>query len=156
MVDSFFLLFSPLTLADDCQLSTPGMDSMEQLTISLINARGEVVPIKTHIADSEPERQAGYQFVCEEVINTSTILFFYSTPIVARFHMNNVKAPLDIGFFDLHGVLIHHEVMDIYRTEAKPIYGPDAPFQFALEARAGFFKEHQFIPGKSRLVLVER
>ncbi len=146
-------MLSFAAIAEDCRLSTPGMDSMEKAIISLVNANGQLVQIRTHIADNNFERGAGYQFICDEVIDSSTILFFFPEPIVSRFHMNNVKTPLDIGFFDQNGELIHYQVMDIYQTEDKPLYGPNLPFQFALEAKVGFFQAHQLIPGKSKLVL---
>ena len=139
--------------ADGCRMSTPGLMSMDRGTISIIDAQGQVVTIETLIADTETKRRAGYQHICEEVINNSTILFIYPKPIAGRFHMRNVHARLDIGFFDHQGFLIHHETMDTYHSAERPIYGPDQPFQFALEAREGFFAARQLVPGISKLVM---
>ena len=82
--------------------------------ISLLNDSGKIIKLESHIADNTRERADGYQHICEEVINKTTILFVYSQPVGGRFHMQNVKAPLDIGFFDGAGKLIRTMVMDTY------------------------------------------
>ncbi len=140
----------------DCRQSNEGMDSMEVQQISLLNGRGKRFSITAHIADDAAERAAGYQHICPTVIEQTFILFAYQKPIAGKFHMNNVKAPLDIAFFDQKGVLISVQTMLTYDTSgdiSSPLYHPNQPFQFALEARAGFLSENNFTEGLSRLML---
>ncbi len=52
--------------------------------------------------------------------------------------MRNVHAPLDIAFIRADGTFV-----DVLRMDpGLDLYGPDAPYAFALETRAGWFAEH--------------
>ena len=135
-----------------CDPSNRGMEQMEIANISLLNERRQPVELKSFIADDDLERASGYQYICPEVIARTAILFRYAAPTAGRFHMYNVKAPLDIGFFDEGGVLIQSMVMRPYEGE-EILYGPMRKFQYALEARLGFFKENGLSAGSSRLLL---
>ncbi len=139
--------------SSNCEESNLLMAKMEEKEIRLLNDLAKIISIRTHIADDGKKRAAGYQHICESVVNKSTILFVYGQPTVSRFHMNNVKVPLDIGFFDRLGILIHHEVMDVYGSGEHKLYSPGRLFKYALEARVGYFEENDLSPGKSRLVL---
>lgn len=142
----------------DCQFSTRGLAAMQTARIALVNDQQQRITIPSHIADDATERAAGYQHICPAVIARTTILFRYSTPSAGRFHMYNVKAPLDIGFFDENGRLMQYMVMQPYAYDAQNqvkeiLYGPMRKFQYALEARRGFFQEKGLSAGVARLVL---
>ncbi|MEM7196048.1 MAG: DUF192 domain-containing protein [Pseudomonadota bacterium] len=126
---------------------------MSTAKLEIVNRHGEIVEIKSLIADSSFERSLGYQYVCPDVIASSTILFQYPRPIKGQFHMNNVHAPLDIGFFAADGILVTYLVMETYQDNYRPLYGPNEPFQFALEAPVGFFRENGFEVGNTRLIV---
>ena len=126
---------------------------MESARIVLLNAQRQRVELDSLIADDALERASGYQHICPEVIARTSILFRYAAPGAGRFHMRNVKAPLDIGFFDEGGVLIQSMVMRPYGDGDEILYGPMRTFQYALEARAGFFREKGLSAGASRLLL---
>lgn len=136
------LLFAYNTVATECAHSTTALESMQQQEITLINDRGDELLLSSLIADSDLERAGGFQHVCPYVIERSLILFVYNAEIGGRFHMRNVHAPLDIAFFDGAGKLIHTESMQVYNALSEPLYGSDRPFQFALEAKQGFFNTH--------------
>ena len=136
----------------DCQATNEGTETMGVEQVSLVNSRGKLVDITAMIADDANERAQGYQHICSEVIDSTTILFVYPTPIMASFHMSNVKAPLDIGFFDAQGKLVSVQKMETYTETHKPLYSPGRPFRFALEARAGFFAESGFAEQTTRLI----
>ena len=136
-----------------CEKSIERLSKMHVEEISLLNDAGKIINLESHIADDNRERTAGYQHICAEVIDKTNILFVYAQPIDGRFHMQNVKAPLDIGFFDGAGKLIRTLVMDTYDDGNKRLYHPGQRFQYALEARVGFFKEHKLSEGKARLVV---
>ena len=138
--------------AADCHTSNRGMDTMEVREIQLLDAGGKLHVVEAHIADDGAERGFGYQHICKRVIDRTAILFVYDSPTQGRFHMSNVKAPLDIGFFDPSGLLINQQLMTPYAEGESTLYYPGQEFQFALEARRGYFAEHNLVVGKTRLV----
>ncbi len=136
-----------------CAESNRGMERMESARISLLNERRERVEFETLIADDALERASGYQHICPWVIARTSILFRYPAPSGGRFHMRNVKAPLAIGFFDEDGVLIQSMIMQPYGDGDETLYAPMRKFQYALEARPGFFAEKGLSAGASRLLI---
>lgn len=137
----------------DCQLETAAWRHMESSRITLVNDEGKKIQLEARIADEPLERAGGYQYICADVILRTAILFRYNAPTAAQFHMNNVKAPLDIGFFDEHGVLTQSMVMYPYTDGNTRLYGPMQSFQYALEAPQGFFHEKKMSAGSTRLLL---
>ncbi|MGB5707532.1 MAG: DUF192 domain-containing protein [Arenicellales bacterium] len=124
-----------------CVDATEGLLSMDQEKIALVNDSGQEVSLQVFVADDNYERASGFQHICPRVIDKVLILFRYDVESAGRFHMQNVHAPLDIAFFDADGVLISAMLMQTYTEDFRPLFGPGAPFQFALEARQGFFAE---------------
>jgi uncharacterized membrane protein (UPF0127 family) len=147
------LIIGGFDAAANCEQSAKLMSEMQVDEILVTNDSGKIVSFDSHIADNRKKRANGYQHICEEVINKSTILFVYTRPTQGRFHMNNVEAPLDIGFFDDKGKLVRTMVMNTYADGNNKLYGPGSPFQFALEARVGFFDDHDISEKNSRLLL---
>ncbi len=144
--------FTGILSTESCQEVTEGVQAMHTEEVPLLNDHGKIVSFQSHVADDNTERAAGYQYICVNIIDTSTILFVYPQPVSARFHMRNVAAPLDIGFFDDKGKLISVMLMLPYDDGNSRLYGPPQPFQYALEARQGFFADHNLSAGKSHLV----
>ena len=136
-----------------CREVTAGMRAMHTEEVSLLNDQGKVVVFQSHVADDDTERAAGYQYVCANIIDASTILFVYPQPVSARFHMENVEVPLDIGFFDDQGKLFLVMLMQPRDDGDSGLYGPPQPFQYALEAAQGFFVEQNLSAGKSHLIM---
>lgn len=162
---SVWLLFAAVILAGavvwstdtgspvNCREVTAGMRAMHTEEVALLNDQGERVVFQSYVADDDTERAAGYQYICANVIDASTILFVYPQPVSARFHMENVEAPLDIGFFDDQGKLFSVLLMQPRDDGGSGLYGPPQPFQYALEAGQGFFSEQNLSAGKSHLII---
>ena len=144
---------SPAARAQQCALATPGFAQMQAARIALINDGQSRVEFDALIADEPIEQASGYQYICPRVIARTTILFRYDAPTAGRFHMRNVNAPLDIGFFDAGGALLQTMVMQPYEDGAEILYAPMQKFQYALETRRGFFAEHALSAGNSRLLI---
>ena len=121
--------------------------------ITLLDKFGKLRTLEVHIADQPKTRAAGYQHICEKLIHDTAILFVYARENRGQFHMNNVQAPLDIGFFDGEGRLQKVLLMKPYTASDRPIYDPGVPFQYALEARQGYFADSALAEGKARLVI---
>lgn len=137
----------------DCAPTNRGLAQMQSADIELLNARRQRVTVRAFIADEPLEMAAGYQFICPEVVARTAILFRYAAPGAGRFHMHNVKAALDIAFFDARGDLFQALAMRPYRAGEATLYGPMRKFQYALEARRGFLRERHLAAGESRLIL---
>lgn len=137
----------------ECRDRNSGMLTMHLEEISLLNGKGKILKIDSFIADSSAERASGYQFICRNVIDRSTILFVYQQSVMAQFHMRNVTSPLDIGFFDDQGILIKSLQMDTYADGNSRLYHPGQAFQFALEARPGYFHSNDLFDGTARLLI---
>ncbi len=138
----------------NCREMTDGMRSMHTEEVALLNESGKMVVFQTRVADDDIERAAGYQHICANVIDSSAILFAWSKPLSTRFHMRNVKAPLDIGFFDAQGKLFSVMRMQPAGNDGdSELYGPSQPFQYALEARQGFFVERNLSTQRTRLLI---
>ena len=127
--------------ASPCRDTTDGLRAMQRENISISNDAGEVIELEVLVADDNFERAAGFQHICQDVIAETLILFRYKHEVFARFHMQNVHGPLDIGFFNGSGRLIKALRMETYTENSRPLYGPGKPFQYALEAAPGFFAE---------------
>lgn len=125
-----------------CRQSTAGLASMQQERIKLINDQGTPIELDVLVADDAFERASGFQYICPEVIERTLILFRYPLAVNARFHMQNVSAPLDIAFFNGNGKLTGMHLMQVYSGASRPTYGSPSGFRFALEARQGFFATH--------------
>jgi len=130
--------------------TTEAFDKMEVSQIKIINDEGKTIKLKAKIADEDEERLAGFQNIGEGVIEKALILFVFPYEITGKFHMRNVVAPLDIAFIKADGTIIEILRMDPSPTQ---LYGPQSSFKYALEARAGFFKEKKISAGSSKLVV---
>lgn len=139
--------------AEDCKLSTRHWASMHRAVISLHNASGEETKLSVKIADEPGERAAGYQHICPQIIDQSAILFVYPSPQIRSFHMNNVHAELDIGFFDSDGLLLMVTRMKppLEEGSSSNIYSPGRDIKYALETKAGYFADHRLQPGEITL-----
>lgn len=137
--------------------TTKEFDRMATAKVKLVNDDGQEREFEVKIADEIEEQTMGFQHVGEGVIEKALILFVFSEERSTSFHMQNVLAPLDIAFIKADGTIIEIVRMepDPSKTIATKLYGPkdNQAFKYALEARAGFFKEHKLSQGKSKLVI---
>ena len=127
---------------------------MRTCTVWLITDVGKPLTIDVKLADEPKLQAAGFQRIGEAIIEKSFILFVYDREEIRQFHMHNVRAPLDIAFIDSDGTI--QEVLLMKPDAAMPapflnLYKSIKPFQYALEARAGFFKEQGLSAGRGRL-----
>ena len=154
---SFTLLLITIpvkALSGDCVVATSGLAAMQKETISLINDLGAPLDVDVLVADNDFERASGFQHICADIIEQTRILFRYQRPIQARFHMNNVYAPLDIAFFDRDGKLLEVMLMETYSDLSRPLYGPGEQFMYALEAPKGWLRQNGLRTTRSYIRLV--
>jgi uncharacterized membrane protein (UPF0127 family) len=145
----------PTPAASGREQTTPQFEQMGESFVYLLNDEGKTLPLRVKIADEPHEQAAGFQHVGAKLITSSFILFTYAHAAARRFHMLNVPAALDIAFIASDGTILEIQSMEVEsmgRAVPSRTYGPQLPFRYALEARAGFFGEHGISPARSRLL----
>lgn len=142
-----------ISYAEECRLSTQHWASMHQAVISFHHINGEETDLRVRIADEPRERAAGNQHICPQIIDENAILFVYPSPQNRSFHMNNVHAELDIGFFDSDGLLflVMRMKPPLEGSSSSNIYSPGRDIKYALETKAGYFADHRLKPSEVTL-----
>lgn len=100
---------------------------LDALPMGRVLIAGTAYP--AHIADDSRERGQGFQHVPAERIREAMIYFQFPGPLVPRFHMRNVAAPLAIAWIDADGRVIGIDIMRPGRSG----YAPPGPIKAALE-----------------------
>lgn len=135
-----------------CQIETEALRKMEAQPALLVGPNNKQLKIQVKVADDEDERRAGFQHVCPQTIGQTLMLFRFPRSTSVTFHMKNVHAPLDIGFFDERGVLVTVRLMRPYISGGeRPVYPSGQPVRAALEAPQGFFLDNGISSGAWRL-----
>lgn len=73
------------------------------------------------------------------------MIFVYEKPQQQSFWMRDTPTPLDVGFFDAHGVL--QEIYPMYPFDETPVRSRSKELQYALEMNQGWFSAHGVKPG---------
>lgn len=73
------------------------------------------------------------------------MLFVYERPQQLSFWMRNTPTPLDIGFFNAHGML--EEVYPMHPFDETPVKSRSTLLSLALEMNQGWFRENGVRPG---------
>ncbi len=125
--------------------------SSQPLVIETTDARR--IRVTAKVADTDEARWAGFQCATPDEIRTTVIVFDFQREVLGGFHMQNVVAPLDIAFVKASG-----RIFSILRMDPSPSarYGPMGAYRYAIEARAGFFKERGISSGDGLVLLESR
>ena len=73
------------------------------------------------------------------------MIFVYEKPQRMSFWMLNTSIPLDVGFFDSHGVL--REIHPLIPHDRSTVASRASNLRFALEVPRGWFASKQIQPG---------
>lgn len=132
----------------ECARWRKAFGDMPTSTLRLQSARNGRIAIVMKVAATDETRWAGFQCATPAEIMTTVILFDFGGETLGEFHMRNVPAPLDIAFAKESG-----RIFSILRMDPSPtaLYGPMGAYRYAIEARAGFFKEQGILPGDRML-----
>lgn len=117
---------------------------MEVREVHLEGPQSRRIVLTVHVADDRSERAAGFQTLCPEVAQRTSILFWFRRSHVPSFHMNNVHMPLDIAFIDEAGIIRDIQTMLPYiigKQNQQRLWSPPVPVKAALEVKAGLFDE---------------
>ncbi len=73
------------------------------------------------------------------------MLFVYAKPQRMSFWMRNTPTPLDIGYFNAHGML--EEIYPLHPFDERAVSSRSTLMQFALEMNQGWFRANGIRPG---------
>ncbi|MDJ0958008.1 MAG: DUF192 domain-containing protein [Arenicellales bacterium] len=136
--------FSPFAFAQSCSKTTPELIKMEVRDAHLIGPDLQRVTLKVRVADTGSKRAAGFQYICPEVAEHTSILFLFAQSHIPNFHMNNVYMPLDIAFIDKDGRIRDIQTMNpvvLGKKNQPRLWSPKTPVSAALEVKGGLFEQ---------------
>ena len=108
-------------------------EGMGIATLRIERQDGGADRLEVRVADEWAERAQGMQFLSAARIRAYPIWFIFPAPTNVGWHMQNVRAPLDIAWVDEDG-----RVTKVQRMEPeKDGYAADLPARYALEVAAG-------------------
>jgi uncharacterized membrane protein (UPF0127 family) len=144
-----------LALQDDpeCPRWRRAFAGMSSATLVVHTSAGRRIRLPAKVATTDEARQAGFQCATADEIRRTVIVFDFDREVLGGFHMQNVPAPLDIAFVKGSG-----RIFSILRMDPGPSaqYGPLGMYRYAIEARAGFFKDRGISSGDEAVLLESR
>ena len=134
----------PFAFAESCSTTTPELKKMEMRDAHLVGPNLQRGTLKVRVADSGSERAAGFQYICPEVAEHTSILFLFAHSHIPSFHMNNVYMPLDIAFIDEGGRIRDIQTMNpvvLGKKNQPRLWSPKTPVSAALEVKGGLLEQ---------------
>ncbi|MCC5859589.1 MAG: DUF192 domain-containing protein [Ectothiorhodospiraceae bacterium] len=119
---------------DDCEQSTPALESMDWGRVVFRSPDGDTErSLRVRLARDGNQRAAGMQRLCAEAVAANPMLFVFPRPQRPSFHMRNVHVPLDILFIREDGT-----VSEIHRMDpGDGLTTPSSRVRYALELPVG-------------------
>jgi hypothetical protein len=124
---------APATRSSEAAPDVPTGD-VEGFVVVTIELAGETKVVA--LADTPELRRRGLMGV-EDLGDLAGMVFDLGREQTAAFVMRDTLIPLDIAFFGEDGVLDGVMSMTPCEADPCPLYSPDVPFRYALEAPAG-------------------
>lgn len=100
--------------------------------------------VRMQLAVREPEMMRGLM-ERRDLGADEGMLFVYAKPQQMSFWMRNTPTPLDIGFFNRHGML--EEIYPLHPYDETPVRSRSTLMQFALEMNQGWYRANGVRPG---------
>ena len=98
---------------------------------------GETTELCLLMAATSAQRTQGLQGVIQLPADADGMVFVYSSPVTARFHMANTRIPLDIAFVAADGTVADFTALQPCAASPCPTYGTTTPYELAVETPAG-------------------
>ncbi len=106
----------------------------------LVSLRVGEARVSATIAMDEEARRQGLMWR-KSMARDEGILLIYPSEGIIRLWMLNTYIPLDVGFFDRHGVLVGTVSME--PDGGKRLHNSPRPAMYALEMNRGWFKRNK-------------
>ncbi|MBD3287074.1 DUF192 domain-containing protein [candidate division WOR-3 bacterium] len=122
----------------DIEVDIPGVKENRSLRQIEMSIGGEEVTLEV-VVDRE-ERRQGLMYR-DSLAPNAGMLFIFPSNLYGPFWMKNTYIPLSIAFISSDSVIVGIiDRMEPLDTVTK--YMPDAPYRYAVEMNAGWFKNH--------------
>ena len=124
------------TGTDTPQPDTSQVETAQLPVVTIVNSRGERIPVQVEIADTPEERQTGLMgrsALAEE----AGMLFVFDQEQILSFWMKNTLIPLSIAYIDAEGRIVDIQDMQPLDETKHP---SAEPARYALEVNQGFFE----------------
>lgn len=128
--------------------TTPEFRKMGQVDITLVNDEGDLIKLEVRVADEDDERSAGFANIGEGVIRRTVILWMINRETTIDFKTQEVEAPIELAYLNGEGKVLGIQNGKPFAPEPIPF---GIPFQFVLEAPAGYFAQRQISKNGSTL-----
>jgi uncharacterized protein len=115
------------------QAAVRAWQTMTVATVCVGRPDGSTQPLQARVADDPAKRAQGMQFLPPSAVHVHPLWFVFPEPMVAGWHMANVRMPLDIAWVDADGWVVEVQRMEPGRAG----YGARVPIRYALELAAG-------------------
>ncbi len=127
--------------------------AMPQGSIQVVNDLGNTVTLQLRVADTPAARQAGFKGSGVQTVANNAILLVYTADTAERHNVQNVKAPLEIGFFRADGSLIQISRTRVGATTTYGTTGTANRYRYAIMAPEGYFARNNIsVDGGASLV----
>ncbi len=128
--------------------TTPAFRKMDRVEVTLLNDEGELVSFEVRVADEDDERSAGFANIGAGVIRRTVILWMINRETTIDFRTQEVEAPIELAYLNGEGKVLGIQAGKPFAAEPIPF---GIPFQFVLEAPAGFFAQRPLSTNGSAL-----
>ncbi len=140
-----------VTVRSDSRVSR-ALANMPAGSVELINDAGETITLNVKIAETAGDRSTGFKNSGSLTVENTVIFMRYTINTIAGHTMENVRAPLDIAFFNENGDLIEVVQTELNTGER---YSPAdrVRYRYAIMAHRGFMNEMGIsVEGEARLL----
>lgn len=127
--------------------------AMPSGSIQVVNDLGNTVTLNLKVADTPAARTAGFKGSGTATIANNAILMVYTADSAERHSVQNVKAPLEIGFFRANGELIQITTTRLGATTTYGTTGTANRYRYVIMAPVGYFARNNIsVDGGATLV----
>jgi uncharacterized protein len=138
------LLVSILTVLPSCtdEVATPSVGPGVRPSHEVVfhSGRGDR-PLAVRVADTPDERARGLMGI-RDLPADEGMAFAFARPSTASFWMKDTLIPLSIAFVGQDGTIVTLANMTPCRADPCPTYSARGPYTLAVEANAGWFRDH--------------
>lgn len=133
-----------LAMVPGCDADRPIASAPVKTVADYFEIRVGDRPVRMQLAVREAEMARGLMDR-RDLGRNEGMLFVYDRPQRMGFWMRNTPTPLDIGFFNRHGML--EEIYPLHPFDESSVQSRSAMLSFALEVNQGWFRENGVKPG---------
>lgn len=134
-------LLAVLPACTDGLRTQPGDPSSGPIQKVVFHAAKGDRSLSVHVADTLEERARGLMGT-EDLPADEGMAFAFAEPSTASFWMKDTLVPLSIAFVGPDGTIVTLANMAPCRADPCPTYSARAPYTLAVEANAGWFRDH--------------